>query len=239
MGKLTREDMTLESGLADDFDGVIVDLRFEVDSQYAAKSNSQDPMLTVVIDSPTIEEPITQRYSLGAKKQWRSAKGGREVVSGLDPNAHKFNVKSRAGTLVHRMFELAGDGDLNKGQDFFIDRGYMMTQAEFFIGLNYHWKREPLPVVDAEAGTKDVLLPTKSLGLGAAPTAAQAASPELDAEVVKLATGKDERGLKIAALKSEVLKKYPDYMRDLVSGSKIQELIGNNTLALGPDGKFI
>ena len=73
----------------------------------------------------------------------------------------RFSTNSQAGMLVDRMVELVGNGDKSKGRDFFLKRG-QMTQAEFYNGLWFHWKRETMTTVGGQELT--LLMPTQYLG---------------------------------------------------------------------------
>ena len=238
----TREDYELETGLADDFDGVIIDGFFEVNPQYSEISGTTDPMLTLAIESPDLEQPAETRYSCGGAKQWQIGRGGQEITSARNPDSHRFNMSSRAGVLVSRLFSLVGNGDKAKGQDFFIARDRYMTEGAFYIGLNCHWKREPLKTVGGEP--RDVLMPDKYLGevspgKKAASTVAEAPTEDLDDIVIGLASGKTEREVKMKAMKEDKLKANEVYMRELISGNKLEQLEDAGKIAKGPDGKFI
>ena len=232
---LTRDDFELEVGLADDFDGVIADAYFGTKAEYAAKTGSQDPMLILAFDSPDLEQSFEQAYSLGSKRGWETGKGGKEVISSVKPEAHRFNMNSRGGELVGRMVQLIGAGDKAKGQDFFVQRGFTMNQAGFYTGLNFHWKREKRPTV---GGTEsDVLLPVAYLGIAvgkATPTADDVVKALLD-----LAAGKTERELKQAILKDGNLSKNEDLKNRVFNKGLLADLVTQGKLVLGPDGKFV
>ena len=242
--KPTREDMQLDSGIADDFDGVISEANFEINAQYAAKSGTQDPMLTLIVDAPDIEKPVEIRYACGAAKQWEIKENGGELVSGKNPDIRRFNQNSRAGELVDRIFELVGGSDKVKGQDFFINKGFFMTQAGFYTGLNFHWKRESKKTVSGES--RDITMPCKYLGevtVAGKPAAgaAGAADEALDAIVIEMSSGKTEREIKIAATKNPTLMAAKSYMTELAStpSRKLVQLEKDNKISKGPDGKYI
>jgi len=71
-----------------------------------------------------------------------------EVISSVRPDSHRFHANSEAGVLVRRMLELIGNGDMKKGREFLSSRGKHMTEAEFYIGLSFQWKRERVTGVD-------------------------------------------------------------------------------------------
>ena len=240
----TRQDFELETGLADDFDGAISNAYFGVDARYAEVSGSSDPMLTLVLESPDLEQPAQQRYSCGAAKKWQVSNGGQEIVSETRPDSHIFNMSSRAGVLVGRMFELIGNGDKEKGRDFFIGRDHYMTQGDFYTGLNFHWKRQALKTVGGD--TSDVLMPERYIGAVKVNGAKASATATVDTsaldsividEVVK--SGMIEREVKQAAMKNETLKANDAYMRDLISGPRLADLEKEGKLTRGPDGKYI
>ena len=241
----TREDYELETGLADDFDGVIADCFFEVNPQYSEISGTTDPMLTLVIESPDLEQPAETRYSCGGAKQWQIGRGGQEITSAKAPDSHRFNMNSRAGVLVSRLFTLVGNGNRAKGQDFFIARDRYMTEGTFYTGLNCHWKREPLKTVGGE--TRDVLMPDKYLGevssdkgvSRAAAGVAVAPTDDLDEIVVGMVAGKTDREVKMTAMKEDKLKGNDAYMKELISGPKLKQLEDAGKIGKGPDGKYI
>lgn len=238
-----REDMELESGLADDFDATITSASFGFDERYAAKisgGGEPDPMLTLVLEGPTLEQSVTQRYATGAAKQWQISQDGREVVSGKDPNSRRFNENSRAGQLVKRLITLAGGGDVAKGQEFFVKKDFYMTQGGFYEGLTCHWKRETLPVVGG--GNSNVLLPTAILS-SAAPAAGGASgasgiNPDWIEAVVKLAEGKTEKELRLAFIKDASVKDNQELKHAVFNKGLIGELVKQGFLTAGPDGKF-
>ncbi len=246
----TREDFELETGLFDDLDGVIANVFFGPPSgDYSALSGTADAGLYLVIETPDLEKPMEQFYSLGAKKAWKVTDNGEAVVSEAKPDSHAFNTSSRGGALVQRMMSLIGNGDMDKGKEFFIARDCYMTQKGFYTGLNFHWKREPLKTVGGES--RDVLLPNKYLG--EVKTAAGAKGPTgtgttstpsgdatvLDNIVIGLAEGKTERELKQAALKNDALKANSAYMKDLISGAILKKLETDGKLSKGPENKYV
>ena len=205
MPKLKEGDLEPESGLADDVDAAIVSVRFDVRREYEEKSGSSDPMLLLMLQGPELDQPIEQAYSIGGVKRWEAQSGGRVVVSAKQPDSHRWNAKSRAGELVERMFALIGGGDRKKGQEFFRARDHYMTEADFYTGLNFHWKREKKSTVGGEE--REILMPVAYLGEVKA-TAGVAAPSLSDAtdKLVVLAVGKTEREVKAALLKEPDLR---------------------------------
>jgi len=115
-------------------------------------------------------EAITQGR---AQKKWSERlsscqsweKGGEmhhEVISSVRPDSHRFHANSEAGMLVRRMLELIGNGDMKKGREFLSSRGKRMTEAEFYIGLSFQWKRERITKVDGQQ--VKLLMPVAYLG---------------------------------------------------------------------------
>ena len=251
----TRDDFQLDSGLASDFDGTIVEVVFqEPSSDYQRVSKSKDPVLTLLIESPDFERPIEQGYSIGSAKQWDAVKDGHEVVSGRNPDSHTFNMNSRAGVLVERMLNLTGEGDREKGIDFFIKRDAWMTQSSFYKGLTFHWTREKMKTMPDDQGNVkevDVLLPSIYLGESKTETKASAGAAsasgngDLDKVLAGLTSDKDgnslgldEKGLRLAAAKNTTLKANPKYLREVINGPKIKELEDTGEI-VRVDGKFV
>jgi len=243
MPRTTREDFELETGLADDFDGLIVGAYFGVKSEYAAIAGTSDPMIMLQLENPEFEQPVEQGWACGGAKQWEIGEGGKEIVSGTRPESHRFNMNSRAGKLVTAMFELVGGGNKVKGQEFFQKRDKFMTESGFYTDLNFHWKRVPMTTVSGES--RDVLMPNAYLG--EVKTAAKATAPtkevsgDLVDKVIALAEGKTARELKQTVVK-ELDKAAPGYKEIIalvLSGKLIEDLKAQDKLTEGPDGKFI
>lgn len=247
----TLDDFQLESGLKDDFDGTITaDTYFgaprkEYADKAAVSGGTLDPVLQLVIlPDGDGEEPITQQYSLGPGKQWQVVKDGREIVSAKSPDSHRFNMSSRGGELVSKMFELAGSGDKVKGQEFFIKRDAYMTEVGFYAGLRYHFKVEKKPTVGGEPS--NVLLPNKFLGEGKAVTTGKTESKSTGGDTSALnqllidnAGGKTDKELKQWALKNDVLKANSAYMKDVISGKKLKEMEDAGQMFKDSDGKYV
>ena len=241
---VTQDDMELETGLFSDLDGKITDARFgpnpRPEYQLAA---GIEPGLVLTIDSPDLENPIEEWYSAGSKKEWQAVSDGKEMVSGADPDLHRFHANAKAGALVTAMFRVVGVGDIKKGQQFFIKRGFKMTQSGFYAGLNFHWKRIPIGYeIEGRTISSQTLLPVEYLGESEALAVSGevvAEALKLDKVVVEISAGLTERELKRKALGNDDLKANQPYMKELVSGNKIQELINAGALAKGPDEKFI
>ncbi len=233
----TREDFGLDSGLQTDYDAVVA-ASFEPNAQYAAKAGTGDePMLKLTMESPDLDKPVVQYYSIGSGKRWKASKDASEITSEANPDSHRFNMNSSAGKLVARMFELVGGGDANKGQDFFIARDCYMTQAGFYAGLKFHMNQEK---TKTQSGESNIMLPDKYLGEEKV-AAKTPAGVDLDKIVIDNAQGKTDRELKAFAVKNDVLKAPENaaYLRDLISGTKLANLEKEEKITKGPDGKYI
>ena len=239
----SREDWELESGLADDFDGTIVDSWFEINKDYVLKAGKEIPMLYLRIETPDLDQAVSQGWSCGEAKQWEIAGGDKSITSRTRPDSKVFNMNARAGQLVGRMISLIGDGDKGKGQDFFSKRGFM-TEAATYVGLNFHWNREKLPTV-GEGAPSEVLLPTAYLGevVGAAKaTAAKAAAADGDftehyTALIELAIGLTPAELKRALLSSE-LKEVPGLMPQIFNKGLLDKLEAEGLLEKDAAGKY-
>ena len=237
----TREDFEPEvTGFLEDSDGAIVDAYFgpNTNPEYQAKAGTGGMGIMLTIDSPDLQRPLEQWYSIGAEDNWSLSKDGLEVTKVKKPESHLFNKNSRGWVLVESMIAAIGAGDRAKGQDFMVKRDFYMTQAGFYKGLNFHWATKSVPVVGKP--NVDVPMPVVFLGeITGGVIATSASTDDLDQVVVDLAAGLDDRGLKQAAMKNVALKADNNYMRELVSGPKISELEKAGKLTRGPDGKFI
>ena len=231
------EDFKLESGLANDFDGAITDAWFAPPrDEYIQRSGGDaTPFLHLKLEGEDLDSPIDQVWSTGAAKQWKAVRDGKEIVSEKNPNLHAFVETSRAGELVGRIITLAGEGDKKKGVQLLRERGYLMTEAEFYIGLNFHWEREKKTTVGGEE--RDVLMPTALLGIDSATASApkQSAYSDSDLETLKkLAVGKTEQQFKQQVMRTASLKDNKALLNDVFNGNFISE-----QLVKGPDSKFI
>ena len=242
MGKVRPEDKELETGLMDDFDGTIVDVRFEEPrAEYAAISGTSDPVLTLTLESPEMNTPIEQTYSIGAAKQWQVSRGGKEVISAKNPDTHRFNRNCRAGVLVDSLCEVVGSGDKQKGQDALFDRvknDRYMTEAEFYIGLSCHWLRKPLSTVGGE--TRDVLMPCAYLGeapvSGKKTSTPVEVSEEDEQSIIAIALGKNEVGFRSAAIRE--LKGKNALLNLIINKDLIKKLVDEGKLTVDDGGLY-
>lgn len=249
MCPLTRDDFIPEEGLFDDADATITDVLFGPTEKYVTNTGEKPNLLNLVLEDELLEKPITQGYSLGGAMLWQTTQDGSEVVSGKKPNAHAFMKSSRAYSLVESIFKAIGNGEVAKGQEDLIQRGFYMTQRGFYVGIRCHWKRIKLPQVTG--GESDVLLAEKFLGfvdLGniavtqpgtvTAPSANGNVDGFID-QIVAMAQGKDERGLKMAIMNNATLKANTVVTAAVFNKGLLKDLVQKGKLAIGPDGKFI
>lgn len=236
----SMDDMQLTTGLADDFDGTIVDAKFDVNPDYERVAGAADPMLILTLECPEFGEPVTQGWSTGGAPKWEIGRGGLEITSSVNPDLRRFNMNTRAGELVKRMFKLVGQGNEKAGQEVFLVKKHYMTEAEFYSGLSFHWKREPMRTVSGEA--RDVLMPNTYLGESAG-SGAKASAPTAVAEgdidrLIAVAIGKDEMEVKQASLKDEVLSKNSALMHEVFNKGLLGTLVKDGKLKVGDDGKY-
>ena len=241
----TREDFQPDvGGFLDDVDGDIVDAEFAIASgDYADKvmmggAGAKPPVVVkLYIESLELERPATQSYSVGSSELWEIQDNGKSVRNVKNPDKHLFRKGSRAWTLVETMMTTVGDGDLEKGQDFFIKRDMYMTNAKFYTGLSFHWAVQSLETVGG--GRTNTPLPEKFLGETkkgkvAAPKV-EVEDSALDAIIIENATDKTERELKSFAVRSPEIKKNDAYMKAVVSGKKLKQLEEEGKLTKDPE----
>lgn len=251
----TREDYEPEvTGFLDDVDGAIVDAYFEPNPrpEYQQKAG-MGPGLTIIVDTPSLDRPYEQWYSVGPEDHWKIGKDGQEVVNIKKPDKHQFNKQSRAWDFVDAVVATLGEGDMAKGQDVLIKRDKFMTEAPLYVGLNFHWRRKPLPTVGG--GTTEVPLPVTYLGEVApgkrespkAATAVRADTSEIDNVIAEMASGKTVTELKKAVMVAKREGKFGDkpfvpddaYIRDLISGKRLEELENEAKIVKDAEGKYI
>lgn len=265
----TREDFeTINSGLFDDFDGVIIGARFgNPTGKYSENLTGEaEPGLYLTFNNPEAEKPVEQFFTIG--KGWKIINDGKAVENKVKPELHGFNKSSKAAKIVDHLAKVIGNGDAEKGKEFYIARDFYMTQAEFYLGWNAHWKNEESTMtVDGSEKTIKTLLPTKWYGEVKSGQTAQSTQTQsdtqvppqtgssttnapsgnvatLDEMVIKLTGGKDEKGVKIAALgnkelKEAVAKINPGYMKDLVSGAVLKRLESEGKLFKDDKGLYL
>ena len=184
MGKLTAESMEFVGSGLFEGEGVIDRASFGVKDSYATAIGSAKPMLLLTIRDADGNE-YEQAYSLGDKMQWEASRDGNSVISGKDPDVHGWHPSCRAAAIVGWMFKavgakLTGGTDAVKnslaGKKYFIDKGYAMTEAGFYAGEKFEWRRIPMDTVGGDS--KDVLCPIQYLGTSAKAKATGKASPK-------------------------------------------------------------
>ncbi len=233
-----KEDFELDSGLFDDLDATFSANSYFGDptGDYAASlGGTPEPGLHLVMESPDLEKPMEQFYSIG--KGWKVENGGKSVVNVDKPDKHGFGAQSNAGFLVKDMMVTAGAGDIEKGKEFFSTRDQYMTDIAFYAGLSYHMKRQDVTrTIQGVTKTSPVLLPKAFIGAGKTSAPAQTAGTSttgsappldiaaLDKIIVSMAAGKTERELKQSAIKNDDIKANRDYMGKVVSGDVLKRL---------------
>ena len=242
----TRDDFMPDVGaFLDNVDGDIVDTEFKIASgDYADKvmmggSDAQPPVtIALTIESPELERPAIQSYSVGSQDLWEILDGGKAIRNVKNPDRHLFRKGSRAWALAESMMTAVGDGKLDKGQEFFIKRDAYMTEAKFYTGLSFHWATKSLGTVGG--GKTNTPLPEKFLGEAKPAKAAKVAVVEvedetLDAIIVENAPDKTDRELKSFAVRNPDIKKNDAYMKAIVSGKKLRQLEEAGLLTKDPD----
>ena len=247
---LTRDDFILDvGGFLDNVPGDVTDATFEIASgKYADQvmlggSEAKPPVvLTLTIESPDLERPAEQSFSVGSPVVWDIIDGGKGIRNIGNPDKHAFRKGSMAGALVTAMAEAIGGGDPDKGWEFFAKRGHYMTSADFYCGLAWHWE---VKEIKRDIGGKQVTsrppLPAKYLGESSkAESAPVADAGELDKLLVENASGKTDKELKSWAIRNPGIKASDTYTKAVISGSKLKELEDKGDLVKDPDtGKYL
>ena len=243
----TKDDFMPDVGsFLDNVDGDIVDAEFDVASgDYADKvmlggGDAQPPVvLKLTIESPDMDRPAVQSYSVGSQDIWEILDGGKRIQNIKNADRHLFRKGSRAWSLVEAIMEAVGDGKLEKGQEFFIKRDSYMTEAKFYTGLSFHWATKSLDTVTG--GKTNTPLPDKFLGEAkpvkgkATPVVTEVEDEGLDAIMVENATDKTDRELKSFAVRNPEIKANDVYMKAVVSGKKLKELEEKGLLTKDPE----
>lgn len=252
----TREDFALEiGGFLDGVSGEITDAIFDVASgKYADQvmtggGNAKPPIvLTLTVESPDLEKPAIQSFSVGSQDIWEIVDGGKAIQHIKDADKHSFRKGSMAGHLVESMMTALGDGDLEKGQAEIIKRDHYMTEAAFYTGLSFLWATKDITF---QIGDKTVVshppMPDKFMGMtktgkaapgtGGTKAGGSVSNDTLDKILVDNASGKDEKALKSFAVRNPEIKKDDAYMKAVVSGKKLRELENAGTLTMDPTTK--
>ena len=252
----TREDFMPDVGaFLDNVNGDIVDAEFMVaGGDYADKvmmggSDAKPPVvIALTIESPELEKPAIQSYSVGSQDLWEIAEDGKSIKNVKNPDKHGFRKGSRAFSLAEAIMTAVGNGSIEKGQDFFIKRDVYMTEAKFYEGLSFHWAGTQLKMIDGTIAKNSTPLPEKFLGeakevkpavKGKAPgkVVETVEDEALDAIIIANASDKTERDLKSFAVRNADIKANDAYMKAIVSGKKLKQLEDAGHLTLDPDTK--
>jgi len=147
----------VSTGLADDFDAMVVECKFACDASYN-QGQSMLCHLTLLSDDPDVGE---QKLMLSVGNGWASPDGGKTIVH--EYGKPKFNRTSNYGKLIKRLNELGMVDLLEK-------RGIAPFESHMLIGAKFHWKREEAEKLNFGDGREDDgkvrtrLLPTAFLG---------------------------------------------------------------------------
>ncbi len=253
----TREDFMPDVGaFLSDVDGDITKAEFAIatgdyaDKVMAGGGDARPPVIIkLTIESPELERPAVQSYSVGSSDLWEIIDDGKAIRNIKNPDKHLFRKGSRAWSLCEAMFLSAGDGDLGKGQDILgVNRKGYMTEAEFYKGLSFHWIGKTLKLIDGTDAKTPTPLPEKFLGEAKSvikdkpvtKTTEVVEDEALDAIIIANATDMTDRELKSFAVRHPEIKKNDAYMKAIVSGKKLKQLEDKSQLTKNPDtGKYI
>jgi hypothetical protein len=249
MSPKSREDFIADSGgFLDGVNGDIIEARFELakgkyaDKVLAGGSDAKIPVvITIVVATPEMDKPFEQSYSVGGSDAWEIVDNGGAIVN-KNPDKHSFRKGSMAWHLVEAMMKAVGDGDIDKGQEFFVQRDFYMTEAAFFTGLSWYWESTTIKTDFKDRTVEsNPPLPVKYLGKAAggssstASSASSVADDELDTILIENATGKTDKEVKSFAVRNDQIKKNDVYMKSVVSGKKLKELEDAGKLIKDPD----
>lgn len=254
MTPITAQDLLPELGGYDDFSGKIVDAWFESPEQYTAKAGSAVVHLKCLVDAEGFEEPVSLGgFSCGSADKWEIGKEGKELIP--QKGKPKFNAKSNAGIFVDALFKVAGEGDAGVGANKLIPRGFLTTQAEFYIGLESHWVKKAFKNPTDPTREITIQLPTEYVNI---PEAGAAPAPTVKKESVKaaaksvatvapedlqklkdLASGKDDKTFKKAVLADAGFKINKALMNEIFSNDLIKKLEDSGELVKDPTGKYV
>ncbi len=235
-----------ESGLKDDYEGVITDAFFQKDEQY----DRMQLHLKVLADDG---EVLENRYACGP--DWGSFDGG-ESVEHPKGAAKGFNNQTAYFQLIKRAFESGAEDELRRrSKNYYGGRGPMY--AQLWKGLKFHWGvvSETRNIKDRETGERrDVemnrifpdkfvqvvteydpaVVPAESVGapIAATPAAVSGAGP---LETIAAPTAAAIRALAVS-------KPYAEWVDDVMAMTDPsgQPLINNASLmqALGDEGFY-
>ena len=260
----TKEDFLPDvGGFLDGIPGDVTEAIFEIASgkyadQVALGGDGKKPpiVLTITVDSPDRDKPILQSYSVGDQSLWDIAPDGSFITNVKNPDKHTFRDGSMAMELVKGYAEAIGDGDMEKGQEYFAKRDFYMTEAAFYIGLSFDWAVKTITrVIAGKSVTSKPPVPEKFLGEtagivragGSASAGNTKASDATEVDVAALdkiitdnAGGKTDRELKAFAVENAEIKANDGYMKSIVSGKHLTELETSGGLTKDPsNGTYI
>jgi len=254
----TREDFipAPAGGFLDGATAEITDAFFDIASgEYADailmggdSKTKPSVVLKVVIESPDLEKPAEQQFSVGSQDIWEVSDDGKSITNIKKPDSELFLESCMAASLVNALAEALGGGDMEKGQDVFMKRDIPMTNASFYLGLGtFDWEvkeikrmigkrevisRPPLPVRLVNEPVKRTTA-ARSASKAAAPVAVE--NNELDQIIIDNAAGKTETELKQFAVKVQEIKDNKTYMTSVVRGGKLEELENAGKIMKDPD----
>jgi len=241
----SREDFLPDvGGFLDGIPGDIIDAEFTIASgEYADKMLLGDSkakpgiMLSLTVESPKLEKPASQGFSVGSQEQWEIVDNGKSITNLKNADKHTFRDGSIAMELVKAMALALGSGDMEKGQDEFVKREHYMTEAAFYTGLSFDWEVKTITrTINGKEVTSKPPLPAKFLGATAATAKKSTAKPSsgssstsvsdeaLDTIIIDNAAGKNDRELKSFAVRQDAIKENDAYMKAVVSGKRLKEL---------------
>lgn len=208
--KLSKEELkeywSTDSGLLDDFDFTITDAKFATDMQY------NDGQTLLMIWEGTTDDPDNpeQRIMFPCGNGWLSPDGGKTAVH--EGGRKRFIGTSMYGRVVNRcMNEL----DM---LDVFAQRGLPPTNAEVWVGLKFHMKREKIEFGSA-LEPRERLMPVAFLGVVGAEEESKAKSAK-KAEKTEKATeqsAKEDAKRKALRIKLTALAKKCETFEDFVT----------------------
>lgn len=210
MPKVTGADIIPGAGGFDDFTGLIIDAFFEANT-YGGTVITPAISLQCMVESPDFEEPVRLGgFSCGGSEKWEIIREGRELSALKGDN--RFRTSSNAGVFVNELCKVAGGykpGDdraateaaITKGAALLASRGFLPTQAEFYIGLDSRWVKQgrknpmskaddPKPDIMVQCATDYVKIPSEKVVEAVAKSPAKAKAPAATAKTEAKAEAK-------------------------------------------------
>ena len=181
---LKAEDQVAVTGLVDDVDAEIVDLRAEL---YDFKGKSQvKTCIKLVLKADGVEETAEEYYSVGDPNKVVPDDDGLGCSAAPGSKMSGYNTKGKAGIFLAALATLLGDK--------------VPAKFDGYRGMRFHWDRKPFDTSfvknrDPKQNEATILVPTKLLSGAAAPKAAAGSvNGAGDAEVVIRTALKDMGG---------------------------------------------